>query len=227
MEGKTENTGVYRLLGAAFLVQSVTPLIVGSWFDSLEVKDSIQETMRAIARHATGVGCTVFAQFVTAIFIIILGVAMYQAVRHIHKTRGLIALTLYALEAVLLVIGQVFVMGLLKVSSMYAAGGVAELIPLASVLLYCKHFALNIAMLPFGIGALLFYSMLGKAQVFPKWLTIWGVASAPLILIVIPLSAFGVLLPFALCFPYVPFEFVAGGYMLIRYRKTSTNPFLS
>ena len=98
------------------------------------------------------------------------------------------------------------------------AGG-AELLSLASVLLYCKHFALNIAMLPFGIGALLFYFLLGKAQVFPKWLTIWGLASAPLILIVIPLSAFGVLLPFALCFPYVPFEFVAGGYMLLRYRK--------
>ena len=77
-------------------------------------------------------------------------------------------------------------------------------------------------MMSFGIGAILFYYLLLKADVFPKWLALWGIFTVPLIMILTPLMAFGVEAPFWLLVPYVPFEFVAGIYILIKYRKKKT-----
>jgi hypothetical protein len=73
------------------------------------------------------------------------------------------------------------------------------------------------AMIPFGVGAILFYYLLLKAEIFPKWLALWGIFTVPLILVCAPLMAFGIDVPFALLVPYVPFEFVAGIYILIKY----------
>ncbi|MCK5811666.1 MAG: DUF4386 family protein [Clostridiales bacterium] len=90
---------------------------------------------------------------------------------------------------------------------------------MGKMLLACKEFSGQIAMIPFGLGAILFYYLLMKAEVFPKWLALWGLITVPFILISVPLMAFGIELPFALLIPYVPFEFVAGITILIKYRK--------
>lgn len=78
-------------------------------------------------------------------------------------------------------------------------------------------------MIPFGLGAIPFYYLLLKTGTIPKWLAIWGSITAPLILVGIPLTTFGVAVPIALFVPYIPFEFFTGIYLLIRYRKRS-NP---
>ncbi len=74
-------------------------------------------------------------------------------------------------------------------------------------------------MIPFGIGAVLFYTLLLKAAILPKWLALWGIVTVPLILVCVPLMAFGIDVPFALMVPYVPFEFVAGIVIMIKYRN--------
>ena len=62
-----------------------------------------------------------------------------------------------------------------------------------------------------------------KTKALPKWLAIWGIVSAPLIMIGVPLTTFGVSVPAAVLAPYVPFEFFTAVYLLIRYRKKSTD----
>ena len=74
-------------------------------------------------------------------------------------------------------------------------------------------------MIPFGVGAILFYYLLMKAKVLPKWLALWGLITVPLILVCVTLQTFGVAIPFALFVPYVPFEFFTGVYILIKYRN--------
>ena len=58
-----------------------------------------------------------------------------------------------------------------------------------------------------------------KAEILPKWLALWGIITVPLILVFVPLGTFGIEVPFALLVPYVPFEFFAGIYILIKYRN--------
>jgi hypothetical protein len=154
-----------------------------------------------------------------------LGVAMYMAAGHINKTMAIIALSFYIFEAILLAVSQVFVFGLVKVSQLYLTGGYAGLESLGNVLLSCKDFTGKIAMIPFGLGAILFYYLLMEAKIIPKWLALWGLVTAPFILVGVPLSAFGVKVPIILLAPYVPFEFFTGIYILIKYRKKSLAAF--
>ena len=215
----TTKRGLFQLLGITFLVQAITPLIGGLLFKNLESSSGIAATMNNITQNIFTVQASVFLQFIAAIVVIMLGVAIYQTSGHINKTMSAIAVLLYTFEAILLAVGQVFIVGLMKVSEVYSAGGDAGLLSLGNVLLSCRHFAGEIAMLPFGIGAIIFYYQLGKANVIPKWLMVWGLVTAPCILMYFTLVFFGIVLPFALCLPYVPFEFFTGIYIIIKYRK--------
>jgi hypothetical protein len=74
-------------------------------------------------------------------------------------------------------------------------------------------------MIPFGLGALMFYYLLMKAGTIPKWLGLWGLISVPFVLVGSPLSMFGVPVPFALFLPYVPWEFFTGIFLLAKCRS--------
>jgi hypothetical protein len=219
MEINTNSKGIYRLLGAAFLAQAVLPLIGGLVFQSLEVKGDVAATMRNIAGHIPTVWMTVLLWIVSAICVIILGTVLYQLVSHRNKTAAMIAYGMYLLEAILAITGQICVFALSKLSPAYVAGGSAGLVDIGNALLIGRHFAGEMAMIPFGIGAVIFYALLMKEGTIPKWLAIWGLATAPLIMIGVPLTTFGVAVPTFVLAPYVPFEFFTGAYLLIRFRN--------
>jgi len=217
----TNKNGSFQLLGVAFFAQALTSLIGGVLYDSLISKESINITLSNMANSISTIYSSVFLLIVTAVVIILLGVAMYMAAGHINKTMAMIALGFYIFEAVLLAVSQVFVSGLVKVSQLYLTGGDAGLVSLGNVLLSCKDFTGKIAMIPFGFGAIFFYYLLMKAKIIPKWLALWALITVPFVLVGVPLTAFGVTVPFAIFIPYVPFEFFTGIYILITYRKKS------
>lgn len=220
METTTNKNGLYQLLGTTFLVQALMPLIGGLVFKSFESKENISITMSNMVNNISTIYGTIFLWIVTAAVIIILGVALYRTVSYINNTMAMIALSFYLFEAVLVAVGQAFVYGLVKASQLYLTSGDTGLLSLGNVLLSCRHFSGEIAMIPFGLGAILFYFLLMKAGTIPKWLALWGLVTAPFVLVGIPLTTFGATVPFAFFVPYVPFEFFTGIYILIRYRKT-------
>ena len=217
---------IFQLLGISFFVQASTSLLGGLLFDGIESETSIATTMSNISNNMLAFNISVLLQFITAIVIIVLGVAIYQTAGHINKTLGIIAMLLYALEASLLVVGQICLIGLMKSSELYLTGGDSSLLNLGEALLICRHFSGEIAMLPFGIGAILFYYLLMKAKVIPKWLAVWGLVTAPCIMVYFTLGTMGIALPFAICIPYVPFEFFTGIFIILKYRaKTMAGDF--
>ena len=217
---KTRN-GLFKFLGITLFAQAVTSLVGGSIFlgpfDSNEITDA---SLRVMADSTQVAYISMLLQMITGVVIIMLGVAMYRAAGHKGKTIAVTALGLYIFEAVLLAVGQVFVFGLVQVSQIYSISGDANLLALGKVLLSCRGFAGEMAMIPFGVGAILFYYLLMKAEVLPKWLALWGLITVPLILVCVPLATFGIETSFALLIPYVPFEFFTGIYILIKYRNT-------
>ena len=182
METANNNRGLIRFLGITLFVQAVTALVGGSIFlgpfDSSEITDI---TLRSI-NDSSGIGyISILLQMITAVVIIMLGVAMYRAAGHINKTIGIIALSLYIFEAALLALAQVFIFGLVEVSILFSASSDMNLIGLGEVLIASKDFASQIAMIPFGIGAILFYFLLLKAEIVPKWMALWGILTVPFI----------------------------------------------
>jgi len=212
------NRSLMLFLGITLLVQAVTALIGGTIFlGSFDSSEITSETIRNISDSAVTGYVSILLQMITAVVIIMLGVAMYQAAGHSNKTIAIVALCLYIFEATLLAMGQVFVFGLIEVSNLYSSSVDANLIPLGEILFTCREFAGQIAMIPFGIGAILFYYLLLKAKIVPSWLALWGIFTVPLILIGVTLMAFGVNVPFIVFIPYVPFEFFTGIFIIIRY----------
>ncbi len=206
-----------KLLGVSLFVQAMTSLIGGAvLYEPYVAKDDINMTMGNLVNNIDRIYSGILLQIVTALVIIILGIAIYQIAGYINKTMALAALSFYLLEAVLIVISQVFLLGLVKVSQQSMADGTAGLEMLGYALLSCRDIAAKIAIIPFGLGALLFYYLLMKAAIIPRWLALWGLLTVPFVLIGVPLSLFGVEVPFALFIPYVPFEFFTGIYMLIK-----------
>ena len=220
METLKIKKSLLQFLGIVLFTQAVTSLVGGSLFlgpfDANEITDM---SMRAIANSTQVAHISILLQMITGVVIILLGVAMYRVAGHKGKTIAIIALSMYILEAAMLVVGQVFVFGLVRASQLYSISGDATLLYLGEILLSCRGFAGEMAMIPFGIGAILFYYLLLKAEIVPKWLALWGIISVPLIMVFVPLGTFGIEVPFALLVPYVPFEFFAGIYILIKYRN--------
>jgi hypothetical protein len=223
METNKIKKRLLQFFGVTLFTQAVTSLVGGTVFmgpfESNEITDA---TMRSIASSISTAYISILLQIITAVVIIMLGVAIYQIAGHKNKTMAITALSLYIFEAILLAVSQVFTFGLVEASKLYTISSDTNLLGTGKLLLSCREFSGEIAMIPFGVGAILFYYLLLKAEIFPKWLALWGIFAVPLILVCIPLMAFGIDVPFAFLVPYVPFEFVAGIYILIKNRNKKT-----
>ena len=214
----TENKkNLYVLLGTSLVTQATTSLIggiigIGPFNDT----GSIVDAMNGIAGNITGAYIGIFLQVITAIVIIVLGTALYQAGKHISQTLAIIAFGLYLTEAVIHIVNQIIVVALAEISRLFLISGDASLVNMGTILYAARDFCGGITMMPFGLGAIMFYYLIMKSNVIPKWLGLWGLISVPFILVGWTLEAFNVSLPFVLYAPYVPWEWVAGIYIFIK-----------
>jgi len=78
------------------------------------------------------------------------------------------------------------------------------------------HFGYTLLMLAFCLGAILFYYLLYKSNIIPRVLSLWGLVTVSLCLILTLLEIFGYEVPFFLYLPYAPFEFIAGVWILVK-----------
>jgi hypothetical protein len=208
-----------RVLGIAFLIQCVVPIIANVFFLSPLINaDDIPQTMVNLAGHPGQLRIGVFAELITALGIIFLGVVLYQVLR---KENGLLALTglcFYCLEAVLVIASRSNDLFLLEISRDFlAAGQPGNLVTLAVVLLASMTFNYSAAMLAFSVGAPLFYFLLYRTKLVPRWMAMWGLVTAicPCLIATVA-SLFGYHFPFWFYIPYIPFEFVIGFWILFK-----------
>ena len=204
-------------LGIALLLQAAAPFISGVFlFDPLIDKTVIGRTMLNIAQHPFNAQLSIFLDIVAAMGVIWLGVLLYTLLQKINKTWAMTGLGLYVLEALMFLTGKIFGYALIRTSDLYFVTNEISLLSIGQILLQVEKFVSSMAMIPFGVGAFLFYYLLVKSKALPTWISIWGLVSMFLVLFGIPLIAYGVKIPFAIVFPYVPFEFFIGGYILIK-----------
>ena len=215
---------LYLLLGISLITQATTSLIggligVGPFTDT----ENIIAAMHSIAGNTAGVYTGILLQIITALVIMVLGTALYQAGKHINKTAAIIALCFYFTEAILHIICQIFIFALAALSRQFMINGDVILLNIVNFLFISRNFCGAITMMPFGLGAIIFYYLIMKAKVIPRWLGLWGLITVPFILVGWSLEAFGISVPFALYLPYVPWEWVAGGWVLVRGLRTKKN----
>ncbi|PKM70630.1 MAG: hypothetical protein CVU93_01105, partial [Firmicutes bacterium HGW-Firmicutes-18] len=161
-------------------------------FDPLVDKTDIGKTMLNLAQHPFNAQLSIFLDIVAVMGVIWLGVLFYTLLQKNNKTWAMTGLGFYVLEAVMLLVGKTFSYALIRTSDLYLITSEISLLSTGQVLLQVEKFISSMAMIPFGVGAFLFYYLLVKSKALPTWISIWGLVSMFLVLFGIPLIAYGV-----------------------------------
>ncbi|HTS34887.1 MAG TPA: DUF4386 domain-containing protein [Candidatus Solibacter sp.] len=207
-----------RILGIAFLLQAITSLISGAILKAaLVVPGDIGETMLRIANHSWLMRANVFGEMATAVGVVFLGAILFLTTRKQNESLALIGLGLYVLEASLLAASRIAALSLLRISQDYANPvHPADLQPIGRLAFESMNSGYQLLMLPFCLGAILFYYLLYKSAIIPRALSVWGLAAVSLAFIGTVCALAGRELSFAVYLPYLPFEFVVGAWILVR-----------
>jgi len=208
-----------RVLGIAFLIQSIVPIIANVVILSpLIISDDIRQTMVNLAGHPVQLRIGVFAELITALGIIFLGVVLYQTLRKENGILALTGLSFYILEAVLVIASRSNDLYLLEMSRDFLAAAQPEsFMPVVGMLMASMSFNYSAAMLAFAIGGPLFYFLLYRSNLVPRWMSMWGLITAicPCLVATVA-SLFGYHFPFWFYLPYIPFEFFIGFWILFK-----------
>ncbi len=143
--------------------------------------------------------------------------ASSMVLRRQDQRIALTAFAFYLLEAALLAASKSEAFALLRIAEMYAASGRPDaLLRLGGLAYASMEFVGNtLHMLVFCLGDLLFYFLLVRSGLVPRWLALWGLIATVPMLIGTVAQVFGTTIPFYFYLPYVPLELVVGIWILI------------
>ncbi|WEK55968.1 MAG: DUF4386 domain-containing protein [Candidatus Cohnella colombiensis] len=214
------NRNLSLALGVAFLLQACTSLISGAFlFNPFVIPGDISTTMLNLGHNAGMVHASIIGDVITALGIIFLATMLFLVVGKQNKAMALVALGFYIIEAVILVVSKFAAFVLLNISQEYVATGDNALVLMGKLALETKDFIYRIHIIPFGLGAIIFYYLLYRSNAIPKWLSLWGLFAVPLVLVGVVLKIYGVNAVSVFAVPYVPFEFFAGIYLVVKGRN--------
>ncbi len=210
--------GASRILGFAFLFQAVASLVTGMMRKAFIVQGDFNTMMATLANNPWLMRVNILGEMLTASGIIFLGAVLYVTLRKHNETMALTGMGLYILEAVMLAVGRMPAFMLIGISQEYGtAGQAASLQSLGTLALKSMDFSYGgLAMLAFGLGAIPLYYLLYQSRIVPRPLSLWGLTTAFLCLIATLLVMFGNEPSILLYLPYMPFEFVIGGWILVK-----------
>lgn len=218
-----EENRTIKLLGAAFLIQAIASATSGLFLlQPLLMPGDIVGTMTAISKNVLQMRAGILVEMITAMGIVMLGVLLYRTLKRVNRNVALIAMGLYLVEAAILAASRMPAYSLLQISQVSVAAGHPEYLQiLAQVNLDAMNFGYDLHMLPFALGATLFYSLIFRSRSLPVVLAFLGLIAAPLALAGSLITLLGLKVPIVVFIPNLPFELTAGVVFLIRGFKKS------
>jgi len=209
----------FKILGIAFLFQFFTSFSSGvflksTWF----VSEDIGKTMFKISANPSLIQFNIFLDILTALGVIFLGAVLFQLLKKQNEKLALTAMGFYFLEAALLVVSRMSTFSLLRFSQEYVATGQpSNLLFMGQVAYDTMEFVGGtLHMLAFCLGAIIFYTLLHRSRVVPRWMSLWGLVTLFPLLVGTITQIFNYNIPFVFYVPYVPFELVIGLWILFK-----------
>jgi len=222
-----ENT--LKLLGVAFLIQAIGSFVSGAiLLEPLMVPGNIIDTMINMSNNAFQVRVSIVGEMITAFGIVMLGSLLYIILKKQDSRLALVALGLYLMEATILAVSRIGTYTLLSISQESVLTGHPEyLLALGNMLFEFQEFGYTLLMLPFALGATMFYYLFYKSGSIPRRLNYLGLVAASLALVGTLLNLFGFDLPLivymVVFLPNLPFELGVGLWLLIKGGKDGSD----
>jgi hypothetical protein len=206
-----------RFIGAAFLLQAVASLVSTFLLTPLIVPGNIIASMTNIANNATQMRASIVGEMIAVIGIVMLGALLYLALKKQNRKMALVALGLYLVTAVIIAISRIAAFALLHISQeSVIAGHPDHLQTLGNLFYELQDFGYYLHMLPYTLGATLFYYLLYKSGFLTRVLAIWGLIATPLAFVGSLFDHLGLAIPMVVFLPNLPFDLAIGVWLIVK-----------
>jgi hypothetical protein len=187
----TRSTAV--LVGVLFLAAMVASLVGGGL---VEAVISAPDNLRYIAENETQLLIGLLLELVSGIAVLGIGVLMFPILKYFNEKIALGYLGFRIVEAVFCCMIVISPLSLITLSQEYLNAGVpdAPYFQTASVLSIAGRASIANLLIPvfLSLGALLFYSILYQSKLLPRFIAVWGLIGAILILLLNLLLTFNI-----------------------------------
>lgn len=165
---KVRLTGILLILGMVAGMLSIAPAVDSPDFLVQASENAIQVTAGAIF------------QFIMSVTYLGVAIALYPILRRFSKTLALGFLCFRMVAATLNIIGALVLLGILTLSQEYVkiAPGDPSYFMITGNLLRTGRDLVNhvLMILTLSVGGLMFYFLLFRTKLIPRWLALWGLS---------------------------------------------------
>src|SRR5450759_5064516 len=174
--GNAIAVGVLFIACSAASILSAVPL--GSTLDD-------PDYLSKLAVSGNGVVLTALIEFVWAATGAGIAIGLYPVLRTYNRSLALGSVVSRTVEGMFVLIGTLSLLVLLTLGQESAVAGAAATSSFQAVgdtLLAVRDWAFGfLGLLPFGVGALMYYYLLYRSRLVPRWLSGWGLIGAGLL----------------------------------------------
>ena len=208
-------------VGALFISATILNVLGNNLFNSiLEAPDYLARISASENQVILGSILVLLSAFAC----VGIAVGLYPVLRKRSEALALGSVGLRGIETVLYIVGVVAVLSLLPLSKEYGTAAAPDAFVLrasGTLLLAVDRWAGQLSVIAFAPGALMYYWIMYRSRLVPRWLSAWGLLGAALSLAVALLGVFGRIVPFSTVFilmqlPIGVQEYVLALWLIVR-----------
>ena len=162
------------ITGVLFIAATAASLLGSSFTQSiLDAPDYLVK----ISANQSQVTLGVLFQFIAAVTSAGIAISLYPTLRRHNEGLALGSVGFRIIESVLSIVAAICLVSLLPLSQEYVKAGASSASyfqTLGTSLFGAQGMILNIRLIPFCIGALMYYYIFYKSKLIPRWLSGWG-----------------------------------------------------
>ncbi len=211
------NNNSPKILGAAFLLQALASLVSTMLLTPLIDPDNISASMTSISNNTLQMRASIVFEMTAVIGIVLLGSQLYVTLKKQDQNMALVAHGLYLITAAIISVSRIATFALLLVSQESVLAGHPVYLQTIGTLFYeLQELGYFLHMLPYTLGATMFYYLLHKPGYLPRGLSLWGLIAAPLALLGSLGDHLGLAVPILIFLPNLPFDLGVGVWLMVK-----------
>ena len=175
--------------GALFILATVSSLTAAALLPTLTGAGYLT----GVANHSDKVATASLLYLIAAAGSVGIAVAIYPVLKQLDAALALGSVVFRTVEAVFYTAGVVSLLSILSIGQKSATASATDRAAYEAIgdsLVAAREHAAVAAVLAFSIGALMYYLVFYRSRLIPRWLSGWGIAAMPLMMIACLLALF-------------------------------------
>jgi hypothetical protein len=190
------NRNTARIVGALFLLSNVTFMLGAVVF--VEPVLSAPDYLTLVSANRAQVILGVLLELINGVAYLGIGVLMFPILKQRFESMALGYVGFRIIEFVMQTLSDLSPLSLVTLSEEFVSAGAPEASSfqaLGTLLLAERSWAFQMVSITFGLGALLFYYTLYRSKLIPRFISIWGLLGAAVVLANTTLDMFSLTVP--------------------------------